>query len=385
MPEVATNPIDSTMLAVETPINIDAAIYMLNPDDLPMLGGVNSDGFPLISREPVDNTVFYWLEDEFLAPRTLLATALADGVGTSVVVTTNHGEAFAAGDAIKIEDEVMFITGVSNDTLTVTRGAAGTSGAAHAQNSEIIGLGTVLAEGSIGDEQFTGRTKSSNYTQIWTSKISMTRTAQKIPKYGMPGGELPRQTRKVLWAEAVNMEQVALYGVKYQSGNVRATGGLDQFLTTNVIGNGASGDWLTVDEIARMQQVTYDAGGTFSHVVANAAAFEALDNLTSDRVSQIEMTDMRRGRAKATVVLTRFGEVQLVTNRYVKATDAFGINPDSITYRVFQPMVMQPLAKTDDKDNWMFVAEGGFQVKGERHQVHWNGLDITADLPATLV
>ncbi len=385
MAEVATNPIDSTMLTVETPINIDTAIYMLNPDDLPMMGGVNSDGYPLIARKPVDNTVYYWLDDEFFAPRTTLATALADGVGTSVVVATNRGESFAAGDAVKIDNEVMFITGVSNDTLTVTRGDAGTTAAAHLVDSEIIGLGTILAEGSVGDEQFSGRTKSSNYTQIWTSKISMTRTAQRLPKYGMPGGELPRAIRKVLWAEAVNMEQVALYGVKWQSGNKRATGGLDQFITTNVIGNGASGDWLTVAEIARMQQVTYDAGGTFTHVIANAAAFGALDNLASDRISQVDITDMRRGRAKATIVTTRFGDVQLVTNRYVKATDAFGVNPAALSYRVFQPMVMQPLAKTDDKDTWMFVAEGGFQVKGERHQVHWNGLDTAAAYPANLV
>lgn len=384
MAEVATNPLDSTMLTVETPINIDTAIYMLNPDDLPMMGGVNSDGYPMVGREPVDNTVFYWLEDEFLAPRTLLAEDLTD-VETDVDVTANHGEAFAAGDAILIDDEIMFVTGVSNDTLTVTRGDAGTTNVAHSTGAEILGLGTILSEGSIGDEQFTGRTKSSNYTQIWTSKISMTRTAQKIPKYGMPGGELPRQTRKVLWAEGVNMEHVVLYGKKWASGNKRATGGLSQFLTTNVIANGASGDWLTVNEIGRMQQVTYDAGGTFSHVVAQAAAFGALDNLTGDRVSQVEMTDMRRGRAKAQTVMTRFGEVQLVVNRYVKATDAFGINPESLTYRVFTPMSMIPLAKTDDKDNWMFVAEGGFQVKGERHQVRWTGLDTGGAFPVELV
>ena len=384
MAEVATNPLDSTMLTVETPINIDTAIYMLNPDDLPMLGGVNSDGYPLVGRQPVDNTVFYWLEDEFLAPRTLLNANITD-VATTLTVTANKGEAFAAGDAINIGSEYMLITGVSNDTLTVTRGAVGSTATSHTGGDEILGLGTILSEGSIGDEQFTGRTKSSNYTQIWTSKISMTRTAQKIPKYGMPGGELPRQTRKVLWAEAVNMEQALLYGAKYMSGNVRSTGGIANFLTTNAIGNGASGDWLTVDEIARMQQVTYDAGGTFEAIVAQAAAFGALDNLTSDRITQVDITDMRRGRARATVVMTRFGEVRLIANRYVKATDAFGLNPSSITYRVFQPMVMQPLAKTDDKDNWMFVAEGGFQLKGERHQVHWTGLDITADYPAGLV
>lgn len=386
MAEVATNPLDSTSLAVETPVNIDTAIYMLNPDDLPMMGGVNSDGYPLVGRKPVDQTVFYWLQDEFLIPRTTLQTTLADGVGTAVVLPTDQGERFAAGDLILIESEAMLITGMGGaggDTATVTRGAAGTVAAAHTAGKEIIGLGTMLAEGAIGDEQFTGRTKLFNYTKIWTSKISITRTGRAIPKYGMPGGELPRQTMKVLLAEGVNMEQVALYGPRYQSGTVRHTGGLNYFLTTNRIANGTSGNWLTVTEIQNRQQVAYDAGGMFTDIIANAAAFQALTNLTTDRVSQIEMTDQRRGRVRATVVTTEFGDVMLHRNRYAKKTDAFGVIPEALTYRVFQPMVMLPLAKTDDKDNFMFVAEGGFQVKAERHQVIWTGLDTTAALPTT--
>lgn len=384
MAEVATNPLDSTHLTVETPVNIDTAIYMLSPDDMPMLGGVNSDGFPLITRKPVDNTVFYWLEDEFLPPRTFLAEALDDSE-PGIDITTDKGEAFAAGDLILIDDEAMLISGVSNDTLTVTRGAAGTVAAAHSSGAEVIGFGTMLSEGSIGDEQFTGRTKSYNYTKIWTSKVAMTRTAQRIPKYGMPGGELPRQTMKILFAEGINMEQTLLYGVRYQSGSTRHTGGLKHFITTNVIGNGASGDWLTVGEIEERQQAVYDLGGMFRHITAQAAAFGALNNLSSDRVSQVEITDPRRGRVRATVVITEFGETYLHRNRYVKATDAFGINPESVIFRVFTPMTMEKLAKTDDKDSWMFVCEGGFEVKGQRHMVRWNGLNTAGALPDDLV
>lgn len=383
MAEVATNPIDSTMLAVETPINIDTVIRMLHPEDVPMLGGVNPDGYPLVARKPVDQTIFYWLEDEFLAPRTTIAEALDDSE-PGVDVAADQGERFAAGDLVLVDNEAMLVTGVSNDTLTVTRGAAGTVAAAHDSGSEIIGLGTMLAEGSIGDEQFTGRTKLYNYTKIWTSKISITRTARMIAKYGMPGGELPRQTNKVVFAEAVNMEQALLYGPRYQSGNVRHTGGLSTFIT-NTIANAASGDWLTANEIEERLQDRYDAGGAFTHIIANARNFAALNNLTSDRISQVEMTDGRRGRVAATRVLTAFGEVTLHRNRYVKRTDAFGINPEDIIYRVFTPWTMSPLAKTDDKDNFMFVAEGGFQVVNTRHAVRWTGLNAAGEMPVDLV
>jgi hypothetical protein len=381
MAEQLANPIHSNDLTVETKVNIDELIYMLNPDDLPLLGGVNADGFPTIPRQPVDNTEFSWLEDEFKTPRTTAAEAL-DATETGVDVAAGEGERFAAGDAIRIDDEVMTVSSVSNDTLTVVRGAAGTSAATHLINAEVIGIGTLLAEGSIGDEQFTGRSKYSNYTQIWTSKIQITRTAQRIPKYGI-ANELARQTRKIMLSEGVNMEQALLYGVKYQSGTTRSTGGLAQFITSNTNG---SADWLTVENIEDAQQTAYDAGGQFTAIVSNPANFGALNNLSgAERIQTVLIEDERRGRRRATSVVTEFGDVLLVRNRYCKAADAFGINRENVIYRVFQPMVMQALAKTDDKDNYMFVAEGGFEVKGQSHMYRWTALDSTATLPSTLV
>lgn len=381
MAEQLANPILSTDLTVETKINIDELIYMLNPDDLPLLGGVNADGFPVVPKQPVDNTEFFWLEDEFLTPRTTAGEAL-DNSETAVDVAAGQGERFAAGDAIRIDDEVMTVSSVSNDTLTVVRGAAGTTAATHANGAEVIGIGTLLAEGSIGDEQFTGRSKYSNYTQIWTSKIQISRTAQRIPKYGI-ANELARQTKKVMLAEGVNMEQSLLYGVKYQSGATRSTGGLAQFITTNT---NSSANWMTVENIEDAQQTAYDAGGQFTAIVSNPANFGALNNLSgAERIQTVVIEDERRGRRRATSVITEFGEVLLVRNRYCKAADAFGINRENVIHRVFQPMVMQPLAKTDDKDNYMFVAEGGFEVKGEKHMYRWTGLDSTQSLPSNLV
>lgn len=381
MAEQLANPIHSNDLTVETKVNIDELIYMLNPDDLPLLGGVNADGFPTIPRQPVDNTEFSWLEDEFKTPRTTAGEAL-DATETGVDVAAGEGERFAAGDAIRIDDEVMTVSSVSNDTLTVVRGAAGTTAATHADGAEVIGIGTLLAEGSIGDEQFTGRSKYSNYTQIWTSKIQITRTAQRIPKYGI-ANELARQTRKIMLSEGVNMEQALLYGVKYQSGTTRSTGGLAQFITSNT---NSAADWLTVENIEDAQQTAYDAGGQFTAIVSNPANFGALNNLSgAERIQTVTIEDERRGRRRATSVVTEFGDVLLVRNRYCKAADAFGINRENVIYRVFQPMVMQALAKTDDKDNYMFVAEGGFEVKGQSHMYRWTALDSTASLPSTLV
>jgi len=383
MAAIAVNPLDSYDLTVETKINIDEMIRLMNAEDLPMMGGLNSDGYPLVSKVPVDNTIFYWLEQDMPLPRTL-CPAGATNVATTIGVSTGTGVAFAIGDSIRVGPEILLITGISTDTLTVTRGAQGTTGTAIAANAEVIGLGTYLDEGDVGDQQFRGRDKYSNYTQIWTSKIKMTRTSQVIPKYGVPS-ELGNLVRQVMLSEGVNMEQAALYGVKYQLDPRRATGGLAYFLA-NTIANGVSGNWLTVSEIEKRQQAAYDKGGMFSHIVSRPRNFAALNNVAgAERIQTVEVTDEYRGRQRAQVVTTEFGDVVLVRNRYVRASDAFGINPEDFIYRQMQPMIMQPLAKVDDRDGWMFVAEGGFEVKGQDHQVYWTGLDNTQALPSNLV
>ena len=378
MTQIAVNPMDSYDLTTETKINIDELIRFLNYDDLPMLGGVNADGFATIAKVPVDNTIFYWLEQDMPVPRTTAAEAL-DGSETDVDVATGDGVNFAVGDAIRIDAEVMFITGIATDTLTVVRGSGGSSATTHADGADIVGLGTVLDEGDIGTQQFRGRDKKSNYTQIWTSQINMTRTQQRIPKYGVPS-ELGNLVRQVQLSEAINKEQAFLYGSKWQSDPRRTTGGLTEFITTNV--ESGSVNWITVDEIEEKQQTAYDAGGLWDCLVTRPRNFAALNDTTNTERVRTDWMDQYRGRRRATSVVTEFGEVELYRNRHVRAEDAFGINREDLSERVFQPMVVQPLAKTDDRDKWMFVNEAGFQVKGERHQVRWSTLDNTQAVPA---
>ena len=70
-------------LTTETPLDIDSMIYMLAPEDLPLIHGVNSDGVPLLPQTPANDITVYWLEENAPLPRSTLAVALTDAVGTS--------------------------------------------------------------------------------------------------------------------------------------------------------------------------------------------------------------------------------------------------------------------------------------------------------------
>lgn len=370
-------------LQVETKINIDELIYILTPEDLPLLSGIGSDGLGVIGKAPVDNTVFYWMEEDVPLPRGTSNEAL-DTSETGVDVAAGDAVKFAVGDAIRIDDEIMLVTGVNTTTevLTVTRGALGSTAATHSTAAEIVGLGTVLAEGSIGSANFQGRDKYSNYTQIFSKKLTVSRTEQSIPKYGVPN-ELNKQMRNAMLHCNVGIEQAALYGIKYEDSatRVRSTGGLNYYITSNV---NNTDDWLTVENIEAQQQAAYDNGGYFEFITARPAAFQALNNVMgNERIQTVTVEDARRGRRRASIVMTEFGEVTLVRNRYVRKNEAFAYNRDNFIQRVFQPLVAQKLAKTDDTDSFMMVGECGFQVKGQDHMAKWTALDPTAALPGT--
>ena len=368
-------------LQVETKINIDELIYILTPEDLPLLSGIGSDGLGVIGKAPVDNTVFYWMEEDVPLPRGVLNEAL-DTSETDVTVVAGDAVKFAVGDAIRIDDEIFKVTALdtSTEVLTVTRGALGSTAATHSSGAEIIGLGTVLPEGDIGTANFQGRDKYSNYTQIFSKKLTVSRTEQSIPKYGVPN-ELNKQMRNAMLHCNVGIEQAALYGIKYEdtATRVRSTGGLNSFITSNV---DSSSDWITVGAIEALQQTAYDNGGMFDFITDRPAAFRALNNTVgNERVQTVTVEDARRGRRRAQTVMTEFGEVTLVRNRYVRKTDAFCYSRDNFIQRVFQPLVAQKLAKTNDTDSYMMVGECGFQIKGQDHMAKFTGLDLTAAFP----
>jgi hypothetical protein len=368
---------------IEHILQIDPLIYMLSPEDLPLLTGVGSNGLAVLPSKPVSNRVFYWQEENMPLPRGTLATTVNSSV-TTFVMTAGHAIRFAVGDHIRIGDEAVRVTAVdtATDELTVVRNALGTTAAGHTAPKDCVGIGTALPEGDIGSANYLGREKFSNYTQIFSGKVRVTRTEQRIPKYGVPN-ELVKQMLNRTQHLMLGVEQAALYGIKHETTGtrVRSTGGLRSFISTNV--NSAAA-WLTVATIEAEQQKVYNLGGMFDMIVAQPRHFLALNNLAgSERIQTVTIEDPRRGRRNAQVVMTEFGAVNLVRNRWVADADAFCYSRENFIKRDFQPLITQPLAKTNDTDEFMLVTECGFEVKGQDHMARFSALTPGASLPSS--
>lgn len=372
---------------VEHILQMDDMILVLSPQDRPWTGGVGGNGVPLMPSRPVLNRVWYWQEEDEPQPYGTLAEAL-DNSELGIDVANGTAANWRVGDHIRIDDEVVQVvdiaTGADPDVLTVVRGALGTSAAAHSSGAKMVGIGTVLPEGQLGSASYLGRDSFSNYTQIFSGTIGVSRTEQSIPKYGVPN-ELAKQTMIQMKARQLDIENAAGYGVKYQdtATRKRSTGGFKSLATSNV---NSSDTWMTLARIeARLALIHANGGETDGMVVmSNEANFGALNNLIdTGRVRVTDISDSRRGRATAKTLITEYGEVTLARNRRMLSTDAFIFHPSRFVKRDFQPMILFPLAKTDDTDKFGIVAECGFELKGVDQAARFSALDATQTLPTS--
>jgi uncharacterized protein (DUF2141 family) len=371
-------------LTVGVVVNMDEAIYMLSPQDTPMLTGLGSDGLTMIGQSPVDEIQFDWMTDSILTPRSTLAGAATTG---DLVLTVASGDRikFSTGDIVTVGKqnavEQIRVTGYSSgtDVLNVTRAWAGTA-TNYASGAIVVGIGTALAEGSDPEAARTvDRVQVSNVTQIFgPTKVDLSRTEQQVRKYGV-GNEFTHQLTGRMTENAISREQTFLYGARVNSTTlkVRTTGGLRFFITTNVDTSATS---LTVATITTKQQTGYNAGGFADVVMANPVAIADLNAAADTLVVRQTLDDPKRGRTRVTFVDTEFGSVLLARNRWCLPMDAFGISRENVIRRVMQPLIFERLAKTGDSDQGQIVCEEGLEVKGEQHLFRFNNLAYTGSV-----
>lgn len=359
-------------------VNIDEAIYMYSPEELPLLTGMASDGMSVLSQRPVDQIEFQWLDERNLAPRSTLNGAITTG-DTTINVASTDGNKFSTGDVLTIRKagvsvpEVIRVTGISTDALTVTRALVGTA-TNYATGAVVIGLGTALAEGS-DPQAFRAddTSKSTNCTQIFgPTAIQMTGTGRVVPRYGIPD-QWAHQLHLRTYENSQSREQAFLYGSYYNSttSKIRTTGGLAYFITTNV---NTTATQLTALTVQGSLQSCYNSGGLPDRLIVNPNSLLDLNDISNTSIVRQTVDDPKRGRVSTSFVETEYGSLPIVRNRWVHPSDAFGIKRDLVTRRIMRPLVFESLAKTGDSDKGQVVCEEGLQVKGQRHMFRMTNL-----------
>jgi hypothetical protein len=298
-------------------------ILLLNQHQTPLL---NLLGF----AEAVAQTSHQWFEDEMVNDETKVNGAVLVG-GTSVVVV--DGSIFRANDVIKVGEELLKVTAVAGNTLTVLRGYANTTAAAIADQAKVEFQFVEGVEGADARAaRYKARAAKSNKTQIFDDTIQLSGTAQAVTQYGISDLYEYEKQKKQLEL-ALQLEKALINGVAYENGNVRQMAGVRSFIQTNVAD--ASNAAVTANLLNDSLQGIYEKGGFASggnfKIMVPAKQKRAISAIDNNKL-YITQAENSRGQVVDQFV-SDFGQFEIVLNNNLDAKELLIVDTNRMAIR----------------------------------------------------
>lgn len=326
-------------------------IGMIDWTEAPLLRtfGLNNESkFRLVN---FPRTKVEWLEDT-MAPRAGTVNEALDSSETGVDVATGQGDYLKAGDVIKVDSELMYVSSVSTDTATVIRGFGGTTAASHSDQAAWTLATVARLEGATATTGYTTALSNPfNYTQILAEAVQVTGSEQVDSKYGVDdtmaynigklmgdggkSGKLP-----------ILLEQTFFYG-KRAAGSAttaRAMGGFEQYVTTNV--TNASSAALTRKMIEDLMEDCYLAGGAPNTIIVNSWQRRKISSFYEGSI-QTDRSE-ERGGSKITTIVTDFGDIEVMFSRWCPTDRLYLVEPAKLGWVTYRPFDIVDRASTGD-------------------------------------
>jgi hypothetical protein len=355
-------------------------IDMIDPKDTPLVkflgigetgqGGMNKAQQFRIQNWP--STMYSWLEDT-LAP---LSTALAASVTTTTTaITVDNANYLRPGDLLEVDDELILVTAVSSDSATVTRDYAGTSAASHTTQTVNI-VSRAMVEGADSDtDLYTQVVDLYNYTQIFEGQIKVSRSQNKLAKYGM-GAEWDYQVQKRFVEQVRLLEKTLFYGRRDAGSSTtpRTMGGFRQYISTNTASLSSAA--LTQKDLEDKIQSAWEYGGMPDLIVCNGWVKRKISSFYAGAVR----TTRTEGTGGVVIdnIETEFGTLGMLMSRWCPSDELYVLSSEYVGILPFDPFFDEPLAKDGDYEKGHIVGEYGFVVKNEKSHAHIIGISTSS-------
>lgn len=240
----------------ERPKNFREMILFRNPNGTAPLFALMAK----MAEEAVDDPEFAWWDEPNTFARFLVNGALTN-VATTFVIDSADPTAttpdapwgvarhLKAGDLLLVENatepadqtnEIVRVASVTNDTtFVVTRGAAGTTAAAIADNAFLLLIGSSYPEGSNAPDATTRNPiKYFNFTEIFKNAYEITRTASKTRT--RTGDPIQNDKKRKIWDHSRGIELAFLFNQRSEVTGAngkpeRTTGGLRDIIPLTTV------------------------------------------------------------------------------------------------------------------------------------------------------
>jgi hypothetical protein len=265
---------------------VDERIALLEPN----IGALITLTNRMNLRTPIFATKREWYEDDYAARWDQATIAVANNTG-STTVTVTDGTKFVVGQMVAVPKastvtavpEVIRVTAIAGNVLTVARAVGGVGLDTIAANGPLRLIGTAKEEGSvIGVMKSTAPVLKSNFTQIFETVIDFTKTNVAIKQYGTPGSDRERELNKKLKEHKIDMNGAFLWGVPSENMTggatgkpLRTMGGLNYYVTSNITDAAGSLSWKTFNSFSRQ---AFRYGNSEKILLASPLICEAINN-----------------------------------------------------------------------------------------------------------
>lgn len=347
--------------------------------------------YPLLERlpkRPLGSPSFNLVTDAY-RPRVGTVTnggsAVASGATT---IAVGDSSVYDLGDVIEVGVgspavyEAMLVTATTSgtpDTITVTRGYAGTAAAAIPDGSSLFLLTNTRTGGEININAINRNPSvQEQYAQTvqhaYQVSGALASTANYVSGYGTP---VQRDKWFCMKHVADDFEEALYYGRgnKLGSGVSRpAMKGLRSLIQTNNTANPTNAAaYKPSDMIRDLIQPTYDAGGAVSLLLVSTTFLTGLSVWGMSQV-WLDAGATKFGVAIRTFSLPFLPDVEIMVAPLMKKGDALALAYGEVAIRMKRALEEIPRGRRGDAIEGDFLMEGAIELENESHHAYVSGI-----------
>ncbi|MFO0835547.1 MAG: DUF5309 family protein [Phycisphaerales bacterium] len=369
--------------------DVSDLISIVSPYETPLLDHLGDPARSALS------TIHEWVEDALL-PNTdaINQTTFTPNAQDATSVTVNNGSRFQVGDLVRPGNasEIMQVTGVATNTLTVVRRYGGTSASNLSNGLKLTIVGNAALEGADAPAtRFTTRYRKQNFTQIFAASVEVSGSMRAARVFGA-SDELDFQKQERMRELLRDLENTVINGTAPSTGQQgsasvrRSMNGIVRQVSTNQFvpgqggfpsGGGAGTDLNDVVLNAALRTVWEQSAGRIDTIVCGGMQKRRINQLISS--ARAYAPEDTRLRDLVSVYESDFGVCKVIVSRWVPADTVLFLDSSRIEVMPLRgrSFAYQPLGAQGDRSAGLVVGEYTLEFRNENAHGLVRGLSTT--------
>ncbi|MBS0190639.1 MAG: DUF5309 family protein [Phycisphaerales bacterium] len=357
--------------------DVSDLVGIVSPYETPLLDYLGDPKRPALS------TLHEWIEDTLLPNTdTLNQTTFTPDAQNATSLTVQNGARFQPGDLVRPDasTEVLQVTAVAGNVLTVVRGYGATTKATLTNGKRLSILGNAAIEGAdASTARFTARSRKVNYTQIFSATVEVSGSMRAARQHGIDD-ELEYQKQERLRELLRDLENCVINGVAPASnpqGSAtvrRSMNGIVRSISTNQLvpnagqmpAGGGSGTDLSEPVLnAALRLIWEQSQGKIDTIVCSGSLKRRINGFATG--SRAYTPEDKSFRDMISTYESDFGVCRVILSRWVPSDTLLLLDSSRISVLPLQGRSFgyKPLAQTGDAVSGQILGEYTLEFKNE--------------------